>query len=591
MPRVLSACSLVLALATGLASASPAPEPLSTVAEASGFRETGRFGEVVTLCTAFERAYPGMVRCFKFGRTPEGRPMMAMAVSRAGALDAAAAKAKGLPVMLVQGGIHAGEIDGKDAGFLALRQVLEGKAAKGTLDRQVLLFVPVFNVDGHERFGRWNRPNQRGPEQMGWRTTAQNYNLNRDYMKADAPEMQQMLALLNEWDPLAYIDLHVTDGAKFEHDVSIQVEPVHAGDPALQIAGTQLRDAVMASLRKQGSLPLAFYPSFAVDDDPSSGFVDGVAPPRFSTGYFLQRNRFGMLVETHSWKDYPTRVRITRNTIIALLEQLASHGKEWQALAAAADARSAALAGQPVVLNYAASPRVRQIEFRGYRYTRTPSDISGALMTHYDETKPQIWHLPLRDEIIPSLTIAAPAAGYVVPAAHARWMAEKLRQQGLQFRVLDKPLARQSFEVFRASKASPSASSFEGHQPMALEGNWSREERELGAGALFVPIAQPWARLVMGLLEPQAPDSLAAWGEFNNAFEQKEYMEAYVAEDVAREQLAADPGLAAEFAARLRDDPAFAASPGARLQFFARRHASWDERFNLYPVLRTDTVP
>src|SRR3546814_6519579 len=107
------------------------------------------------------------------------------------------ARARDLPVLLVQGGIHAGESDGKDAGFLALRQALDGEAAPGALDRQVLLFVPVFNVDGHERFGRWNRPNQRGPEEMGWRTTAQNYNLNRDYLKADAPEMQAMLSLVD----------------------------------------------------------------------------------------------------------------------------------------------------------------------------------------------------------------------------------------------------------------------------------------------------------------------------------------------------------------------------------------------------------
>src|SRR5690606_20133302 len=129
-----------------------------------------------------------------------------------------------------------------------LRQVLDGEAATGALDRQVLLFVPVFNADGHERFGAWNRPNQRGPEEMGWRTTAQNYNLNRDYVKADAPEMQAMLALVDAWDPLVAVDLHVTDGAKFEHDVSIQVEPVHAGDAALREAGTALRDAVIGAL-------------------------------------------------------------------------------------------------------------------------------------------------------------------------------------------------------------------------------------------------------------------------------------------------------------------------------------------------------
>src|SRR5437660_1244337 len=149
---------------------------------------------------------------------------------RTGALTPEAARKKGLPVLLVQGGIHAGEIDGKDAGFLALREALENRAAKGALDRQVLVFVPVFNVDGHERFGRWNRPNQRGPEEMGWRTTSQNLNLNRDYSKADAPEMQAMLRLVNAWDPLAYIDLHVTDGAQFEHDIAVLIEPVDAGD-------------------------------------------------------------------------------------------------------------------------------------------------------------------------------------------------------------------------------------------------------------------------------------------------------------------------------------------------------------------------
>jgi hypothetical protein len=348
---------------------------------------------------------------------------------------------------------------------------------------------------------------------------------------------------------------------------------------------------VLDSLKKQGSLPLPFYPSFVTSDDPSSGFADGVSPPRFSTGYFQQRNRFGMLVETHSWKDYATRVRITRNTIVALLEQVGAHGKDWLAIAHAADERSASLAGKPVVLSFKNGPGVHTIDFRGYHYTRTPSDISGALMTHYDESKPEIWKLPLYDEVIPALTVNAPGAGYIVPAAHAQWVAEKLRQHGVQFRVLGKPLARQGFEVFRATKATPTAQSFEGHQAMALEGEWTREDRELGAGALFVPIAQPEARLVMGLLEPKAPDSLAAWGEFNNAFERKEYMEDYVAEDVARAQLKADPALAAQFAARLRDDAAFAASPSARLEFFARRHASWDDRFNLYPVLRTDTVP
>ena len=564
---------------------------LKTVAEYSGFQQTGRYEEVEALCRRFEEQHPKQVRCFEFGRTPENRPMLALAVSNTGALTPEAARLRKLPVLLVQGGIHAGEIDGKDAGFLALRQVLEGKAAPGALDKQVLLFVPVFNVDGHERFGNWNRPNQRGPVEMGWRSTAQNYNLNREYMKADTPEMQHMLALVNAWDPLAYVDLHVTDGAQFEPDISIQVEPVHAGDAALRAAGTALRDGVLADLAKQGSDPKPFYMSFAEEDNPQSGFVDSTPNPRFSHGYFLLRNRFGVLVETHSWKDYATRVRITRNTIVSLLSQVAQHGAQWRQTALEADARAAQMAGSTLPLTYKTTEKSRMIAFRGYAYTRTPSEVSGALMTRYDEKTPQIWTVPLRDEIVPDLQVAAPKAGYLVPRAQAAMVGAKLRQHGIAYQAMRSIAARQKVEVFRATQVKFGAQSFEGRQTAAVQGEWQKEERLVDAGALYVPVNQPKARLVMALLEPRAPDSLLAWGSFNTAFERKEYMEDYVAEDVARAQLAADPALAAQFRQKLADEPAFARNPHARLEFFARRHASWDERLNLYPVMRVDVAP
>ncbi|NDK40168.1 peptidase M14 [Pseudoxanthomonas gei] len=562
---------------------------LTTVAERSGFLRTGRYEEVIALCAAFAKAWPQSVRCIDFGTSPEGRPMKALVVSASGALDAASARQRGLPVVLIQGGIHAGEIDGKDAGFLALRELLQGKAGKGTLDKLVWVFVPVFSVDGHERFAAWNRPNQRGPEEMGFRTTAQGYNLNRDYLKADAPEMQAMLKLIDQWDPLVEVDLHVTDGAKFEHDVSIQVEPVHAGDAALREAGRAWRDAVIDDLARQGSLPLPYYPSFTVDDDPSSGFEDGVPPPRFSHGYFWLRNRMGMLVETHSWKTYPVRVQVTRNAVVSVLQQVALHGRQWLQVARQADARARMLAGKPVPLAYAAGPESRTVDFRGYEYTRTLSEVSGALMTRYNEDKPQLWKIPLRDHVQPSLSVAAPAGGYLIPAAHAGWVSEKLRLHGIDFRVLPAQTAV-AVQTFRATEATPAAQSSEGHQRMTVKGEWKPDTRDIGAGAVFVPIAQPKSRLLMSILEPLAPDSLLAWGEFNNAFERKEYMEAYVAEDVAREMLK-DPAVKASFEQRLKADAAFARDPAARLDFFYRLHSAWDERNNLYPVMRVATVP
>ncbi|MDN4056058.1 M14 family metallopeptidase [Massilia sp. YIM B02763] len=581
--------ALLAALLAAVPLVHAAPD-LVTVSERSGFTATGRYDEVVKLCSAFQQAYPKQVKCFQFGTTPEGRPMLALAVNANGVFSADAARKAKLPVTLIQGGIHAGEIDGKDAGFLALREMLEGRLAKGALDKQVLLFVPVFNVDGHERFAKWNRPNQRGPVEMGWRTTAQNFNLNRDYVKADAPEMQAMLALVNAWDPLTYVDLHVTDGAMFQHDVSIQVEPVYSGDPEFRKAGLALRSGVIADITREGSSPQSYYMSFKETDDPASGFVDSVSEPRFSTGYFQLRNRMAMLVETHSWKDYPTRVRVTHNSFVSVLEQVARHGKAWQQAAAEADARAMRIAGQPVALTYKTTDKATMVDFQGYAYTRTMSDVSGMLMTRYDETKPQVWHVPLREDVVEDLRVDAPRAGYVVPAAFAQIVAAKLTQHGIAYRRIDKAVEDAPVQTFRADKATFSPVSFESHQRLQVEGGWKPEPRNLAKGALFVPIAQPKARLVMAIFEPQAPDSLLAWGIFNNAFEHKEYMEEYVAEDVAREQMARDPALAAEFRRKVESDAAFAKNPHARLEFFARRHASWDERLNLYPVMRTDTA-
>jgi hypothetical protein len=585
------AATLLVAACLCLPDDARSQAPLATHAERSGFIETGRYDEVVALCAAFAGRYPDAVRCERFGTSPEGRPMLALVATRTGAFTPGTARASGIPVVLVQGGIHAGEIDGKDAGLLALRQVLEGEAAPRALQAQVLVFVPVFSVDGHERFGAWNRPNQRGPREMGWRTTAQNLNLNRDYMKADAPEMRAMLALIGRWDPIAYIDLHATNGAQFEHDISIQVQPFADGDPELRKAGLALRDGTIERLAARGSLPLSFYPSFVEHDNPDSGFRDGIAPPRFSHAYAALRNRLGMLVETHSWKPYPRRVRATRDAVVAVLEQVAVHGRDWLATARDADARAAALGGTPVALEYATSDDCRTIEFRGYAWTRTPSEVSGAAMTRYDESTPQLWKVPLCDDIRPSLQVDAPRGGYLVPAAHAARVGELLRVHGVAFRTLDAALPAYEVEAFRADKAGFAAASLEGRQRLALEGAWRSERHDLPAGSLFVPVAQPLARVVVHLLEPRAPDSMAAWGMFNNHFERKEYMEAYVAEEVAREMLAADPGLRARFERRLREDPGFASDPRARLDFFYRRHSAWDERLDLYPILRTARMP
>jgi hypothetical protein len=261
-------------------------------------------------------------------------------------------------------------------------------------------------------------------------------------------------------------------------------------------------------------------------------------------------------------------------------------GTRWLAEARAADARAARLAGEPVVLAYRTGEATREVEFQGYEFTRGPSGISGQDWIRYDETKPATWRVPQRYTVEPKLTVTAPARGYYVPAAHAAWIGDELDLHGIRYETLPAAQGGVALQAFRASEVKLGTKIEEGHVRVEVKGGWREEARDLPAGSLFVPIAQPKSRLLMSLLEPEAPDSYVAWGRFNAAFEQKEYMEDYVAEAVAREMLAADPALEREFQRRLAEDPAFAASPRARLDFFYQRHPSWDDRFRLYPVYR-----
>jgi hypothetical protein len=565
------------------------PPDLATTAEKTAFERTGRYDEVLRLCRAYERAWPRRARCFTFGTTPEGREMVALAASADGVLRPLAARAKDRPVVAFQGGIHAGEIDGKDAGFMLLRELLASPDG-GPLGKVTALFVPVLNVDGHERFGPNQRPNQRGPDETGWRTTAQNLNLNRDFAKADAPETRALLALLSEWDPVAYADLHVTDGAKFEHDVAILVEPRHGYDPLLRPEGQAIAGALVARLAKENHLPVDFYPSFVEEGNPASGFAEGVPSLRFCNGYWAARNRFGILLETHSWKPYEVRVRATVDFLRALLDLGAERGAGWLALADRADRAAAALAGAAVPVDWKPGEELRTIRFRGYAWASEPSPALGRPVVSYDESRPEVWEVPLRTGPRPAAMAVLPKGGWIVPAAWASRVAERLRLHGIRYARLDRQVAGVAVEVFRATEARFSDAPLEGRQTLSVKGAWEPERRNLAPGALYVPAAQARALLAAHLLEPSSPDSFLAWGDFDAAFERKEYVEDYVLDAFARDSLAKDPAVRADLEARLAD-PSFANDPKARFDFFDRRHPSYDAAYRLYPILRAGARP
>ena len=187
-----------------------------TKAEVTDYRETPRYDETMAYCRRLAAASE-FVHLETLGRSPEGRDIRAVIVSLDHAFTPEAARATGKEIVLVNCCIHPGESEGKDASLALLRDLLingEGTRPGALLAHVILIVVPIHGVDGHERFGPYNRINQNGPAEMGWRTSAQNNNLNRDWLKADAPEMRAELDLFHRWLPDLLIDTHTTDGAE-----------------------------------------------------------------------------------------------------------------------------------------------------------------------------------------------------------------------------------------------------------------------------------------------------------------------------------------------------------------------------------------
>jgi hypothetical protein len=577
---MLSRLAALAGLAAGLACRTPrGPLPdLTTTAERSGYLRTGRYAEVERLCRDLARAARG-VACDEIGRTLQDRPILAL---RAGKPDR--------PTILIQAGIHAGEIEGKDAGFAFMRDLIAGTVAPGALDAVHVVFIPVLNPDGHERFGPNHRPNQRGPEEMGFRTNGMNLNLNRDYMKAESPEIRAVLGLYRRYDPVLLVDLHTTDGAKFEHDIAVMVAPSVPRADDLDEVAAALSAAVNARLTAQGHLPLAFYQAFRQGDDPATGFDTGDPPPRFSHAYAATRDRLGILVETHSWRTYQERATSTYRTLVAIAERAVADAAAWRAACDRADQVTADAAGTPVTLLHQPDDTHREIEFRGYAYERVPSELSGGTWTRYDETKPQIWKVPLYDHMEPALVVKSPVGGYVVDGGFAATIAPLLDLHGLTYYRLaaDAPaVAVEAFPVSAVTFDPP----YEGRTRARITGAWQPESRTYARGAIYVPAGQKRGRLVLHLFEPTSPDSLAQWGYFNTVFEVKEYMEGYILEEVAREMLANDPDVAKAWQAALAADAELAKSPHRRLEWFYRRHPAWDARRDVLPVYRIDAAP
>jgi len=555
-----------------------------TYYEKSGFKETPRYQETVAYCKRLAEASP-FVKYQSFGVSPQGRELPLLVVNKNGHFSAAEVRNTNQVVFYIQAGIHSGEIDGKDAGLMLIRDLVIHNKYPGLFDNVTILFNPIFSVDGHERFGPYNRANQNGPREMGWRVTAQNLNLNRDYLKADAPEMQDMLRLYNDWLPEFFADCHVTDGADYQYVVTYKIELQGIQDTGIiDWTKTNYLPELHNSMKAKG-FPIIEYVSFSKAHDPESGMRTWAAPPRLSDGYTAIQNRPGLLIETHMFKDYQTRVNGTYEILKHTLKILNKEYKILRQRILEADQRTAAAAFRenPFTLTYKYSNDSTMIDFLGFEYDKIKSDLTGGDWYRFYPDKPKTFRIPFFNKMDADIKVDLPEA-YIIPV---EWqlVIERLEMHGIHFahlkREMEIEIASYAFNEVSWQKAP-----YEGRQIARFEVEPIMEKRAFPAGSAVIKMNQRTAKVIANILEPQARDSFVYWGFFNAIFERKEYIESYVMEEYARMMLASGPELRLEFETKIKNDSTFAADPTAIRMWFYQKSPYWDKKMNRYPVGR-----
>jgi murein tripeptide amidase MpaA len=574
-----------LVMSQGSTQAAVTPE-WKTHAEKTDYRETPRYDETMAYSRRLAAASP-LIRMTSFGESGEGRSLALLVAATGGTFTPESARRAGKAVVLIQACIHPGESDGKDAGLALLRDIAITKRQPRLLDKLVLLFIPIYNTDGHERFGPYNRINQDGPAEMGWRVTTTNLNLNRDYMKADAPETRAWLKLWTQWNPDLFIDCHVTDGADYQYVITYQYEQ-HENVPAsvLQWERSAFEGRIIPATVAAG-YPTSPYMEFRDNRNLMKGIDSFVAPPRFSTSYTPIRNRPGLLIETHMLKPYRPSVLGTYELLRAALEEVNRDPESLLRAVRQADEQTIAegrayAPERTYPLQFELTEKSKPFQLKAVESRTELSDVSGAVRVVFG-TKPLDMTVPLFDEA--RITASASVPLYYIVPTQWKSVIEVLAAHGLRLQRLAAPLTIE-VESYRFSDAKWASSPFEGRVMPSFKTSRTRERRTFPAGSVIVPMDQAAAHVAVHLLEPQSPDSFVSWGFFNAIFEQKEGGEDYVLEKLAREMLAKDERLRQEFERRVATDPKFAASARDRLQFFYERSPYWDTQMNLYPVGR-----
>jgi hypothetical protein len=574
---------LLLTVTTLLFSQNKKEDEWLTKFEKSNYLETDRYDETIKY---FQKLadYSEFAKLVTIGISPQGRELKCLIVSKDKIFIPSEAKKNKKAIILINNGIHSGEIEGKDASMLMLREMLVTKTKKSLPDNVVLLIIPVFNLDGYERFSKYNRINQNGPKEMGWRVTAQNYNLNRDFAKADTPEMKSLLRLYKEWLPDIFIDTHTTDGADYQYTITYGITRHQEIPPKTRkLVNSKLIPYFEHDVEKAGYLIMP-YVGF-IDRDYRNGIRDWVSTPRFSHSYAAAQNRIGILIETHMLKPYRERVFSTK----VMLESIISFtNKNYSEII-----KCSKTADEYVIKNYFHDHKAYPIKFditeksrifnyKGIKYELFDSKISGSKIKRFTGEKYNI-DIPYFNETKIVDSVYFPKA-YVIPQEW-KLLVDIMQLHGIEIKKIDSR-TKYIVEKYKFENVKFATQPYESHFIPQFNYTLNLDTVIVNKGDYLIPTNQRSLGIIAYLLEPKSRESFVKWGIMNIIFERKEYFEDYSMEPIAQKMYDSSKKLKDEFDKKLNEDEKFKKNPRERLNFFYKHSPYYDKQYNSYPILR-----
>ena len=495
----------VAAVLAGCGGPSPADEAFLTRAERTAYRETSSYAEVVDFLERAAASDPS-VHYTTYGYTNEGRALPLAVVGEVEDPSPASVRASGRTVVYLQGNIHGGEVCGKEALQMLLRDLLAGRHGEWR-ESMVLLIAPIYNADGNERVHLTNRGRQHGPiGGMGQRPNAQGYDLNRDHMKLDSPEARSVARLLSEYDPHVAIDLHTTNGTRHAYHITYS-PPLHPNTPAEidDFLREGLLPHVTGEIRARYGWEYYYYGNASARGGDARGWYTFDHRPRFNNNYLGLRNRIGILSEAYAYASFEERVLSTLYFVEEILDYVHEHADEVRRIVADADA--AGVVGDSLALRAVPERSAAPVDILMGATTEEAHPLTGLPMllradTQYVETMYEY------GTFAPTLRGRVPEA-YLIPAALEEVLT-RLAAHGIALEPAEAtPL---DVEAFRIDSVGTAERAFQGRNEQTLFGRYEPGRVTPAPGDMLARADQPLGRLLFSLVEPQSDDGFANWG-------------------------------------------------------------------------------